>query len=58
MSRRLVVLTALAAALLGTGAAPAFAALPVDLPDPTDCHEVNDFLGIDNVRDCSGWPFS
>jgi hypothetical protein len=24
------------------------------LPDPTDCHSMNAFLHIDNVRDCDG----
>ncbi len=28
------------------------------LPDPTDCHDMNRFLHIDNVRSCDGAPVS
>ena len=28
------------------------------LPDPTDCHSMNKFLHIDNVRSCDGDPSS
>lgn len=34
------------------GPAAAVAAPPVTVPDPTDCHSMNKFLHIDNVRDC------
>lgn len=56
MTRRVVV-AALTGAVLGAFAAPALAApdLP-KVPNVRDCHEMNKLLGIDNVRDCSGFP--
>ena len=50
---RRVVLVALTAGLLAGAGAPALAGpkLP-KLPDPSNCQEVQDFLGIDNVREC------
>lgn len=52
--RKALLVAALAAAPL-LAAAPAQAAPPVpSLPDPTDCHEVQDFFGIKNVMDCEG----
>ena len=51
--RRALALTALTAAVLGGTAAPALAGPPVPtIPDLSDCNEVQDFFGIDNVRDC------
>lgn len=47
---RRVALVALTAGLLAGAAAPALAG--PDLPDPRSCQEVQDFLGIDNVREC------
>jgi hypothetical protein len=45
----------LAAALVGGAAAAASAqSLVPQLPDPTDCHQVNALLHLDNVRDCDG----
>ena len=49
--RKTVLVLALAAFLSGATAAPALAG--PDLPKvPKSCHEWNDLLGIDNVRDC------
>lgn len=50
MSRRAALV--LAGLLIGAGASVASAQTPVPLPDLTDCHSVNAFLHIDNVRDC------
>ena len=49
-------ITLLAVGSLGAVASPAVAATAgPDLPKiPQNCHEWNDLLGIDNVRDCSG----
>lgn len=52
--RRTLLVAALAVAPL-LAAAPAIAAPPVPtLPDPTDCHEVQDFFHIQNVMSCDG----
>jgi hypothetical protein len=53
---RKVLVTLLAIGSLGAIASPAVAATSgPPLPQiPKDCHEWNDLLGIDNVRDCSG----
>lgn len=51
MSRRVGLLVA---GLLVALSVPASAALPgPKLPNPTDCHSMNEFLHIDNVRDCN-----
>ena len=51
---RRLVLAAAALTLLGGGVA---AAAPPEVPKlPKDCHELNDLLGIDNVRDCNDPP--
>jgi hypothetical protein len=56
VSRRAAV-TLLAGLLLTGGAAAASASTPGPaLPDPTDCHSLNKFLHIDNVRSCDGYP--
>lgn len=50
-----LVLVAACAGLLVGGAAAASASTPLPpLPDPSDCHSVNAFLHIDNVRSCDG----
>ncbi len=52
---RALVLALVTAGLLAGTASSASAARPgPSIPDLTDCHAVNDLLGIDNVRDCSG----
>ena len=54
MSRRAAV-TLLAGLLLAGGASVASASTPLPpLPDPSDCHSMNRFLHIDNVRSCDG----
>ena len=46
-----------AAALASVALAGAAAAAPPELPKvPTNCHEWNDLLGIDNVRSCDDPP--
>jgi hypothetical protein len=51
--RRLLVATALASVALAGGAAAA----PPEVPKlPSNCHEWNDLLGIDNVRSCDDPP--
>jgi hypothetical protein len=56
--RRVLVLTALTAAVLGGTAAPALAAGP-ELPKvPKNCHEWNELLHIQNVRSCDDPPAS
>jgi len=54
MSRRAAV--TLLAGLLVTGGASVASAqtLIPQLPDPSDCHSMNAFLHIDNVRSCDG----
>ena len=53
---RKVLVTLLAAGSLGAVASPALAAQDVpEIPKiPQNCHEWNELLHIDNVRDCSG----
>lgn len=51
---RALVLAFVAAGLLAGTASASAARLGPPIPDVTDCHAVNDLLGIDNVRDCSG----
>ena len=53
---RKLIVTLLAAGSLGATAAPALAATAgPDIPKiPSNCHEWNDLLGIDNVRSCDG----
>jgi hypothetical protein len=52
VSRRTALLVA---GLLVALAVPASASTPgPKLPNPTDCHSMNEFLHIDNVRDCDG----
>jgi hypothetical protein len=52
--RKLMIAAFAAAALIPAGTATAATAGP-DLPSiPTNCHELNDLLGIDNVRSCDG----
>jgi hypothetical protein len=53
VSRRLALLLAAAGLVLGA-TAPALASIPgPGLPNPADCHSMNEFLHIDNVRDCN-----
>ena len=53
---RKVLVTLLAVGSLGAIASPAVAATggPDIPPIPRDCHDWNELLHIDNVRDCSG----
>lgn len=48
--KRALALAFTAAALVAP--ATALAAPPIKIP--TNCHELNDLLGIDNVRSCDG----
>jgi hypothetical protein len=50
--RKTLITLALAGLFAGASASPALAG--PQLPTvPKDCHEWNDLLGIDNVRDCN-----
>jgi hypothetical protein len=49
--RKPLLVVALVGLLSGLGAAPALAAPPIPSV-PTNCHELNDLLGIQNVMDC------
>lgn len=50
--RKLLALLAVTAGLLVGLAVPASASSSLPLPNPSDCHSMNAFLHIDNVRDC------
>ena len=58
MTRRLLTVAAagLAAAAVLAPAAPALAEPPVGVPDVRDCHEMNAFLHLQNVRSCDPPP--
>jgi hypothetical protein len=53
-SRRTATLVATLCLAALAPAATAFAAPPGGIKIPTNCHEWNDLLGIDNVRSCDG----
>ena len=52
--RKLMIAAFAAAALVPAGTATAATAGPEIPKVPTNCHEWNDLLGIDNVRSCDG----
>lgn len=56
MTGRRVLAVALLTATLSLTTAPAFAAPPVGVPDPTDCHSMQRFLHIETLVDCDGPP--
>lgn len=49
---RALVLALVAASLLAGTTTASAARIGPPIPDLSDCHAVNDLLGIDNVRDC------
>ena len=55
MTRRLLTVAAVTAGLLAP-AVPALAEPPVGIPDVRDCHEMNAFLHLQNVRSCDPPP--
>jgi hypothetical protein len=57
VTRRVAAVALLAGMLVGVGGPAASArSLVPKLPDPTDCHSMQEFLHVDNVRSCDGPP--